>query len=305
MLTENEINIVLGSDKNNALGLAVTIKSILNTTSRYCNFFILDMGISKNDKMLIQKSFEGLKIKKLEFFYVPLKELSGMRPTMYLKSGSCYSRLLLDKKLSKDINRCLWLDTDLIVNSDICELYDMNIDDYTIGAICDISTKNLNGDLIKHYLHDLKLENPFKYFNSGVLLINLKKWKEQNIGEAAINYARTNYHFLDAQDQDVLNAILKDKWLNLDEKWNQSQYLSHLNEKEGIIHLIGQKKPWHADYEYKFKDRFFEILDSTYFKGRRPLDLWGLGKFLKKLERATPTLEIVCGKIHRLLRNKR
>jgi lipopolysaccharide biosynthesis glycosyltransferase len=259
------------------------------------------MGIPKNDSALMRKSFEHPKVKKLEFLDLFPEELSLMRPTMYMKSRSSYSRLFIDKKLPKDISRCLWLDTDLIINSDISALYDISLGEDIVGAVKDVSAQHLNEDLIRHFLHDLKLDDPHHYFNAGVLLIDLKKWRENNIGEKAIHYARTHYHVLNAQDQDVLNAILKGKWKSLEERWNQSQYNSSLNEKEGIIHLIGQRKPWHADYDYRFKERFLEILDSTPFKGRRPLSFGGLGKHLKWLERKIPTSEIIYGKIYRIL----
>lgn len=291
------MNIVFGSDKNNVLGLAATIKSLLDKTVRPCNFFILDMDISLKDKRLLEISFPG---QTLQFLKISKHELSGMRPTMYLRTQSCYSRLLLDTKLPKSVDKCLWLDTDLIFNSDVGQLYDTDLTPFTVGAVEDISVSHMTPELTKHLKGDLHIENPKDYFNSGVLLVNLDKWRKESVGIKALAFAREHYHLMHAQDQDVLNAVLKDQWLHLDGKWNQSQYLPHLNEKEGIIHLIGKKKPWHADYEYRFKGRFFEILDTTAFKGQRPYHAWGLGKYVKMLERKLPTPEIVWGKLQRL-----
>ena len=295
------MNFAFGCDENNVLGLAVTIKSLLNTTTHPCTFFILNMGITASDKALLTTSFPDHEVHLLD---LSLKELSGMRPTMYLRTQAVYSRLLLDQKLPVHIDRALWLDTDVIVNSDISQVYHADLKGNVIGAVEDVSVNHLTAEHIQHLQKDLGIENPQDYFNSGVLLIDLQKWRAQAIGQKAVAFARQHYHAMHAQDQDVLNAVLKGNWEHLPGKWNQSQYLPNLNENEGIIHLIGKCKPWHADYEYRFKERFFEILDSTAFKGRRPYHLWGLAKYLKMLERKLPTPEIVWGKLGRLTRTR-
>ena len=227
-----------------------------------------------------------------------------MRPTMYLRTQAVYSRLLLDQKLPIDLEKALWLDTDLLINSDISKLYHADLQGNAIGAVADVSVDHLTSAQIHRFKKNLGIENPKNYFNSGVLLIDLKKWRTEEIGQKAVDFARKHYHVMDAQDQDVLNAVLKGNWEHLPGIWNQSQYLPQVNEREGIIHLIGKRKPWHADYEYRFKERFFEILDSTAFKGRRPYHLWGLGKYIKMLERKLPTAEIVWGKLSRLTKTK-
>lgn len=300
MTTNEPLNIVLGSDTNNLLGLAVTVKSLLDTTASTCHFFILSMGLSDDDKNKLRESWRHPRTHAISFIDVVGDEISGLRPTMYIKNCSSYVRLVLDQKLPQTVNRCLWLDTDLLINSDIAELYTQEIEDNIIGAVLDISTKTLDDKMSRHLTQDLGLDDPRLYFNAGVLLIDLKKWRSEKIGENGLDFGRTHYDIVDAQDQDILNALLKGKWKRLDDKWNQSQYLPDLNEKQGIIHLIGQRKPWHPDYCYRFQQRFFNILDTTAFQGWRPLYLWGAGKYFKAIERITPSPEIFFNKIRRL-----
>jgi lipopolysaccharide biosynthesis glycosyltransferase len=111
------------------------------------------------------------------------------------------------------------------------------------------------------------------------------------------------YDVLDSLDQDALNIVLQNDWLELDPKWNTPKYDAPEDFSDGIIHLFGRVKPWHADYNYKFKDRFFEILDRTAFAGKRPSKLMGLGVAYKKISRTIPTLAMVKSKIRRSLRS--
>ncbi|MHC5828967.1 MAG: glycosyltransferase family 8 protein, partial [Nostoc sp.] len=72
---------------------------------------------------------------------------------------------------------------------------------------------------------ELGISPESKYFNSGVLVMNLKKWREDQIFEKVIEYLTINKQYVRWHDQDALNAILAGKWGELEPGWNQMPYL--------------------------------------------------------------------------------
>ncbi|TKZ28416.1 glycosyltransferase family 8 protein, partial [Brachyspira catarrhinii] len=171
-------------------------------------------------------------------------------------------------ELLPQYDKVLYLDADLIIMDDLSKLYNFNIDDYAIGAIQDmnmeisvkhenfITSKNLN---IREYVLNILKKESLKYFNAGVLLLNLKKFREDNILNELLEFTEQNSP-LEFQDQDILNAVLEKRVKYLDSRWNLLKdldfYISYQNDKNrikeikkrfknpGIIHYIGENKPW-------------------------------------------------------------
>jgi lipopolysaccharide biosynthesis glycosyltransferase len=134
--------------------------------------------------------------------------------------------------------------------------------------------------------------------------MDLDAWRERHIQSKALTIAQDNYDLLDQMDQDALNIVLADDWLVLDPKWNTSKGKADIGFSDGIIHFLGKVKPWHADYAANFQDRWFALLDRTAFSGQRPVKLMGIGAAYRKFVRSIPTLEMVKGKLRRLLRSQ-
>lgn len=121
---------------------------------------------------------------------------------------SAYYRLKLSSLT--DVDKIIYLDSDLVVLSDINELWNFDTNDYLIGAVedkySDLMTLQAN------------LSDGDTYINSGVLLMNLKKFREENLEEKIFEKLRE----VDNQysDQDVLNDLCRDKILYLPLKYN-------------------------------------------------------------------------------------
>ena len=169
------------------------------------------------------------------------------------------ARLLLDKFLPDDVEKILYLDGDTIVRGSLKDLWDTNIDEYVIGA-------SIEPTVDRDRKKSLGLE--FKpYYNAGVLLVNLKKWREKNAGKIILDYYKENDGKLFANDQDAINGSLNDDIYTLLPKYNfynifyqyNYKFLSKLMEpvkyiekkefeecvKEPvIIHYLGEERPW-------------------------------------------------------------
>ena len=112
-----------------------------------------------------------------------------------------YFRLFLSEVLPPEIDKVLWLDGDIIVNDDISELWKEDIADYSIGVVPDFENNNVQ------FTNRLGYDASYGYFNAGVLLVNLKHWRETNIFRSFLDYIEKRFDDLCLYDQDVLNYV--------------------------------------------------------------------------------------------------
>ncbi|MGW3166877.1 glycosyltransferase [Streptomyces sp. NPDC001142] len=166
-------------------------------------------------------------------------------------------RLQLADVVSPEVDRILYLDSDLIVLGDITELYDADLGGRPLGAVD-------AGRRPRHWADLLALTGPPRaepppYFNAGVLLIDLAAWREQGLSERAVEFYQQNADPCRSLDQDVLNVLFENGWAAIDPKWNRLvqhhpddpfglQKMDHLAAPDGIVHFGGRVKPWHDDY---------------------------------------------------------
>jgi lipopolysaccharide biosynthesis glycosyltransferase len=185
--------------------------------------------------------------------------------------------------LKPSIKKAIYLDNDVIALGDVKELYNEDLEDKTVGAICDIQ----NEYRIKEN-DSIGIKNNHIYMGSGVLLINCDKWREQNLTEKIINIGKEKRLFY--PDQDALNILFNDnryklldvKYCFINERYGFSyKFVSNLhnlkidleyNLKHIVLMHFAGSKPWK---EYFYKDlnkdksvRFFN--DFWYYAGMTP-----------------------------------
>ena len=114
-----------------------------------------------------------------------------------------------------------------------------------------------------------------KYFNAGVMLIDLKKWNEQFITEKCFEFLEKFRRNIQFWDQDILNGVLNKKWLELDPKFNVFGRLFERNNKKSntlvpqnplIVHFSGPLKPWHFASKHPFKRDYWYYRNNTIYK---------------------------------------
>ena len=137
-------------------------------------------------------------------------------------SKSIYYRLLLSELLDPSIKEILYLDVDTLVLKDIRALFDnTDLSNHVAAVVLDYSFANEPDDHVKNICKSNDSNNCFnvnlsKYFNSGMLLINLDKWRQYQIGSKCIELIKCNLPF---PDQDALNIAIPDP-LIIEGKWN-------------------------------------------------------------------------------------
>jgi len=135
-------------------------------------------------------------------------------PTLLHYTKAMYYRLLAFKFLPEELDRILYLDPDILVINPIDELYNMDIDNYLYAAAYHniITIKRINRIRLNAY--DIK-----EYYNSGVLLMNLKLQRETISEEEIFDFVKNNRSKLIMPDQDIINSLYSKKIKSIDENY--------------------------------------------------------------------------------------
>jgi len=235
------IDIVFGIDNNYAKYCTIAIQSILS-------------HLNSNYKLNIAIIYEKLSIKSLNNFKtIKSKQLNKITfHKIYLKKfmksnywhKSIFYRFYIDRILPNNIKKIIYIDSDIFVNDSIHKLYNIDLKNYNIGAVIDAGTFNRN------YLDKLEMKSNV-YFNSGVLLINIKKWKSDKITTKLEKTIKKYGANLQNPDQDLLNIIFEKKFKIINPKWNLQtimysnyKYWKYLKNKG--VHHFTFVKPWRS-----------------------------------------------------------
>lgn len=189
-----------------------------------------------------------------------------------------YFRLLLPELLPVELNRVIYLDCDLVVLGDIGTLWNISIEDEYAAAVPELAddSRRVSSSQGLRLWRELGLAADLEQFNSGVLLINLEKWRAEFVQQRALVYLKQAADWLRWHDQEALNAVFAGDWLRLDARWNLT--MRHLMKNlpvtyqpPCIIHYHSAAKPWHAEYPFALREVFFNYLDQTAWTGWRPV----------------------------------
>jgi len=258
-----EINIGCSSNENYAQHLGVMIYSLLENCSNRerVKIFLMDGGISNNSKNKINRIVNkfGAKI----FYKNPNKNLiEGLKICRHIGIETYYRFSLIE---DGTYERLLYLDADLVIKGDLSEIFFKEFEDNIVFAVKDPGgSKNKKEEL------GIPLLEP--YFNAGVLLIDCKKWKNEDITNRTLKFIKENPKKIEYADQDGLNAILIKKWAQLNPSWNVISRLYFYNyfklknppnyENENIKQIVNNPKIVH--YASFIKPWFF--LDPSPYK---------------------------------------
>lgn len=256
------INVCFATDDIYAIHCAVALASVLENSrsENYYNFYIIDGGISKENKKIIL-SLTNLKSCKIQFLSID-KKLFEDSFLDYQFTKAIYYRFLIPELI--DVDKIIYLDSDVVVRKDIAAFFNTEIADYYIAAIEDIrphqQVRRLN-------LKGLKIKSGH-YYNSGVLLINCKRWRKEKVTQELIACMTKNMKKILWPDQDILNYLLQEKIKPADKTWNFQIAPFHnrnVTEQElddaAILHFISEDKPWLSGSKQVHKEEYFKYLD--------------------------------------------
>lgn len=283
MSTGKNISIVVASDNHYAILIAALLKSIeVNHTSpEHIDFHIIDDGISAKAKEKINRIADPNRITVKWFksksivpsdITIPIDK-SAFPLTAYLRVFSPYV-------VGKDAEKLIYLDVDTIVQGDISELWNTDLKGHIVAAAQDVG-KVVSCEFagVPNYL-ELGLTADTKYFNSGVLIINPKKWIEEDASAKVIKALSDYKEHVRLADQYGLNVVLANRWLQLDPNWNWFAFEE--NPSARLVHFL-DIKPIFSTYNSKeiWRQEFFRYLNLTPWKGFKPIS--GNKRFYRKV----------------------
>ena len=184
-----------------------------------------------------------------------------------------YYRLLAPQLLPQTVERVLYLDPDILVINPLRPLWIQNLGGNLFAAAAHTGMTELANDVNR-----LRLGTDHDYYNSGVLLIDLQRGREEIAPQALFDYVRAHEKELLLPDQDLLNALFGDRVLPLEDAlWNYDarnynnyllrssgeQNLSWVMEHTAVLHFCGKAKPWKPGYVYRFGLLYQHYLQLT------------------------------------------
>lgn len=208
-------NVLFASDDNFVPYLGVSIYSLLKNNHEdfdKINIYILDKGITDESKQKLYKINNDYFNSELIFINDKgINKILGSKVHAN-RALSSFSRLFAASFLDDSIDKILYLDSDALILGSFKDLWDVDIEDYALAGV-----KDVGPDYVKTAVG---LSKDATYINAGVLLINLKKWREDNIEDAFIDFLKDYDMEVYNNDQGILNGTLSDEILLVDPKFN-------------------------------------------------------------------------------------
>lgn len=332
---EDSINIVMASDDRFVPYMSVALQSLLengNPEKKY-DVIILHTKIPADLQKRVAVLGKGKDNVSIRFCNINnyVKSIP-FRSHQHISVETFYRYFIMD--LLPDYKKVLYLDSDIVVQGDVAELYETEMGNNLIAAAKDmdvIGTYKNKIEMQQYLLEKLKLSEPLNYFQAGVLLMNLEELRKTVTTQQLIERTlEAKWNFV---DQDVLNQFCKGRVTFLHQRWNvlmDWKYSMHTRmenmsctprtlwkeycearENPSIIHYAGAWKPWNTpncDFAEEFwqaarKSPFYEwILYENIAGEKKKQSLHDNGT--KRVFRLKPTkLEIVVDmkKVNRLL----
>lgn len=265
------MNIALCTDENFSIPALVCMTSIFeNNKSERCNVYILTDSLSSN---VCAKFYELAKVygQKVEIITIDKQRFDGLIVNERFPI-SMYYRFLLPEMLIGE-SKVLYLDCDIIVRHSLSELYDTSLDGKALAAVVAQSCD----DII--WTNQLKLNSP--YFNSGVLLMNMDYWRQNDSFNKLVSWVANNPDKCMLPDQNALNVIFdgcveyldytynyQEAWFNVETtkihyaKWNT---IKEIGKDPIIIHYCQAEKPWFEECKNPFKAEWIKYANMHDF----------------------------------------
>jgi lipopolysaccharide biosynthesis glycosyltransferase len=269
----NVITIVTVCDNHYAVMLAALLKSIeVNRLGmEEIALYIVDDGLKANSKRRISESVSG---QVFNLTWLSLDDVISDKSRLPLDNSTfplnVYIRLFIPHFIPQSLERVLYLDVDMIVETDIAKLWELDMQGKVIAGVVDRSgTVSSKWGGITNY-KELGLHPETKYFNSGLLLIDPIKWREEDLTNRILTCVNENSKYAGFPDQYGLNVVLANQWFELDSKWNS--YATSNDTDPFVIHFIGVK-PIYKSYNLNsdYRTSFYHYLRLTKWSGFKPI----------------------------------
>lgn len=278
------MNIVYATSDLYSKPALISIKSLLvnNQKANEINIFYIENGLNECNRLNLKQLVESYN-RNIEFIKMPdkMNSIKGLMRTNPIVYTYCY----LQDILPNTIDKVLLLESDSIVVNDIQDYFSLDLDDYYLAATDDFQSK--------WYKRLLGMNDNSVYFNSGIMLLNLKKMKSDKITDKITNIIRTGSHKLFYEVQDEMNVLFENEIMSLPPRYNATtaiflfDYTDMLHYRQPstkctleefeeartnplIVHFtknqIIQSRPWVEGCCHKYNDYYVKLKNETVLK---------------------------------------
>jgi len=273
------LNVCYASDNNYSKYLGISVISLLENNKLFKNItvYIIDLDISFENKIKIESITNNYN-RQVVFIKFPneISEIDELASKYIVYPKATYARLILLRLLPNNLDKILYLDCDTIVADGLTDLWETEIDKFGVGGVFDIMPiwKKKRNNLSENY-----------YVNAGILLINLKYWRESNAEQKFFEIIKDKSYYFQNCDQDIINIAFKKSIKIIDLKYNlTTHYLDFKNYCQyykickkinsnyysaeqfntalaipSIIHYAG-RRPWFSNYYCPRKNDYIKYL---------------------------------------------
>lgn len=286
-IRDNHINIVYAVDDNFCEVLGVSITSLFSSAeNENLSIYIIENNVSNSNKNRINSLSK--KYLQHKIHWIQASDISSyVKSKLKCDRGSYsqYSRLLLGSLLPLEVQKVLYLDCDIVVQKSLLDLWNTDLKENTIGAVEDAFSKYYRKNIDLHYTD--------KLFNSGVILVDLEKWRKKNIESQLLRFIDLKGGIIQMGDQGVLNHVLSQDFYSLHPRYNamtiffdfsyismhkyRSPAIDYYSEEEikeavnapTIIHFTSSfksKRPWVKNCTHKYGCLYLYYKDMSPWK---------------------------------------
>ena len=245
------IHIALSFDDNFWAPAYALMRSICLSSRRQADlcFHLLHLPLGpqhRDDLRKIEAEFAG------RLFWYNLETLPaftgfvGILPASAQWPKVVYARLLLAELLPPQVERVIYLDCDMLVRRPIEDLFARPLDGQPLGAVSEALAPFIMGGRDMRDFRGIFSPGD-RYFNSGMLVVALDQWRELDMRRAVTARVEgAGLSMLRYFDQDLLNLIFRDRWTEIDWRWNTIDAAkAHEALNPAILHYTSERKPWH------------------------------------------------------------
>lgn len=278
-------NVIYITDENYLMPTCVSIISLKATRSKESHYhvYVLTENILVGEKNnLLSIAEDNFKIEILEYRIEEYRELAKicLAKDMYVTSSAIYKFDIA--YILKKVDKVLYLDSDIIVNKDLAELFATDLSENYVAAVDEMDDRQTENSVSK-LAERIGLLNQ-RYFNSGVMLLNLHQMRQDRIPEQLLTYRREQKNYF--MDQDALNFVLGEKRISLPYCYNFRTALLDIMDigeisdrffdgiyidvesclsGQFIIHMSDRLKPWRYNFPW-VTDYFLHYYKQSPYK---------------------------------------
>ena len=250
------INVCIAADNNYKLPLTAVLNSFVKNVKNKTVLHILYTGFSEKYKNKLNRFCCGTNI-SLDFRDMSKYDFDFHGLDMQHWTRAIFYRIMIPEMFS-DLDRMIYLDGDTLVLDDLYELYNTPMDnDFMLGMVVDRFS-------YKTRIGELKTSN---YFNSGMILFDIKKCLEFNFSEKCVQWIYDNPETAKFPDQDAINIIANNKILRINNIYNKQFATNDLidwSKQYVVAHFLSAIKPWHYNAPSSYSRKYRKYIPNKF-----------------------------------------